>query len=268
MGPEFIVLIGVFVFAGVLKGIETFLSNKPKALPTDDFTIDSISNEPLACDALVPRVFEQRLVDAGIMEAIDMTVCDSLRCKDCKPTRDAIHAKEKCAVAECISKGTDRWNDNEMLCKPHWDMRKQAESSRRTLKSLGKRKPNAPFNWPDDVPTYANYAMDYDPQAMCNRIVFKWTDPATGRQLYKTMLVPDFSRMSDSVAIYSDQSEKPILTLPVLGREEREKRRAAGVYSHPPMTPERRAAAIRELRKNPPKPPPGKGGGSPSTGPR
>lgn len=46
-----------------------------------------------ACDALVTRVFEQRMVDAGILTVAEMTTCDSPACKDCLPTRRSTDIK-------------------------------------------------------------------------------------------------------------------------------------------------------------------------------
>lgn len=242
-------------------------------------------DEPFACDALVTRVFEQRLVDAGIMKAHEMTVCEDTACRDCAPTR-----KMKCAVVDCDRPATmpERFGDS--LCLTCYETRYPPKELRQVGKPKGLAGKSrydkaarqgelkikiehhgvkAEFDWPAQIPTYAAPVVDvnnYERHTV--RVKFLWTDSTNGKQMAQVVMFPMLEwgggspkgTTGDLVDVI-DESSRPLrresnvkLTLPTLGREEREERAA------------RREAAINDLvgrEVYPPRPPKGRGAGSP-----
>lgn len=43
------------------------------------------------CEQYSQRLLEEKFVEAGIMSLTEMTTCDDIKCKNCKPTHNAIH---------------------------------------------------------------------------------------------------------------------------------------------------------------------------------
>lgn len=169
-------LCAVFVKSGMVMLAHV----KPKELsaPEQDTFAD------FACDALVTRVFEQRMVDAGISTVAEMTTCGSPVCKDCLPTRIAIKDAERAKLEPKI-----------LNRKP------------RPLLVGGQEIP-----WPGHVPTHA--AVEVIHPSMLNRgnyyylVKWLWIDQKSAKQLNYSVKVADLGGFTESVMVYNDQNEK------------------------------------------------------------
>ena len=201
---------------------------KPEAIDSD-----------FACEALVTRVFEQRLVEVGIMTVEEMSTCDSPACKDCLPTHQAINK---------VSKTRE-------LKKPPPGGGAAPKAKNPPLVVGGQNIP-----WPEKVPQHAVVEVVHPTNTYGNYIVnWLWIDPKTARQMRYSVKIADMSRFSDLFPTFTGVGgEKPVSqwSPPTHAGSDPVRR---------PMAGKSRADAIAELRKNPPKPPKGKGGGSPMT---
>lgn len=77
----------VYIFApeaGDLRELLNRRSSKPSEIEPA---------EPVGwqCEEYSQRLLEEKFVQAGIMSATEMTTCDDIKCKNCKPTHNAIH---------------------------------------------------------------------------------------------------------------------------------------------------------------------------------
>lgn len=97
---------GIFVTGGGLKGMEVYLSrrNRTPELSEDEkmrLAIEAPLKEPEKtlpehCRLFTDRLFERRLVEAGVMKEEEMTVCeDGINCPECGPT-----VKRQMAIAK------------------------------------------------------------------------------------------------------------------------------------------------------------------------
>lgn len=217
----------IMLGAMALKIFENVLSSPKRAKELNgNYEPCENSDEPLACDALVTRVFEQRLVDAGIMTVADMTVCDSPKCKDCLPTHQAksdavrVHRPPRPKPRNSLPPPPKSLSTGKA------GMNRYAKQGEQRLRLKSKTGEYLEIPWPDEVPTYANFSLEYDASMLQDYVAFKWIDKNTGQTMGRKMILPSFGEVP--VAVYSDQNEKPI---------------------HSPMTPERRKAAVKNLTR-------------------
>lgn len=170
------------------------------------------------CEMFTTRLFEQRLIDAGIKTTL--TRCSDAECFVCHPKSKELPRPKPpkgsggvgnaivypAATAEChqcnvqVSRGMD-------TCQPCTQdllesRRLEREKNKRPLRyrQIGNRR----VPMPTEVPDNAYGGIDYDPVRLSDRVVWKWTDPKSGQQKYLTMYLPD------SIDIYCDQYEEPV----------------------------------------------------------
>lgn len=204
-----------------------------------DKIMESASGHDYACEALVTRVFEQRLVEAGIMTVEEMSTCDSPACKDCLPTPQAKPRRLQQDHKEAEAKRK---------------FRLPAPGSRKVLKIAENGRHKREIPWPESVPEFANIRFEDDSyRNHTKRLVFTWTDPDDGRTYSKTMLVPILTGIE---ATFTDGGN-PVWTPPTHAGSDPVHKRMAG---------KSRYDAIAELRENPRRPPKGRGAGSPIKG--
>lgn len=86
MDPAFIALFMTVGIAMMLRLMEHLLLQKKSLGPVAPVQALPAKSE-YDCEVYDTRQFERRLVAAGIMESVAMTMCEDAECPECKPTR-------------------------------------------------------------------------------------------------------------------------------------------------------------------------------------
>lgn len=131
------------------------------------------------CSLYEIRLTQSKMVEAGIISAVDVSVCENRDCPNCKPTREAEDRRRRTVTV------------NEMRALRQSTLeRRFAEQNRRTRTIEGREIPI-----PKDVPDYADAKIDYDPKWQSDVILWVWRDRSTGYRMYKktNLLIRDFS---------------------------------------------------------------------------
>lgn len=89
MDPVLIAILMTFMVGGVLKLAGKAIANsKTELAPRQPAEIESAAPVGWECTEYSQRLLEEKLVEAGAMEAVDMTTCENNDCVLCRPTRN------------------------------------------------------------------------------------------------------------------------------------------------------------------------------------
>lgn len=127
------------------------------------------------CSLYEIRHTQLKMLDAGILTDEDISVCSDLACPNCKATRET----QQRNLRRVTLREYKRLNQ-EMLAQ----RMAEAQENQRIRQVGGFELPV-----PDSVPSFANAVVDYDPKVMRNMVVWRWTDPASGKQFYKKQFI-------------------------------------------------------------------------------
>lgn len=131
LDPGFLAIAGTIGGGMGLKFVEKRTTKKVTRRLQGEFVLEhqqkkEIEADPAksiyACKVYSDRLFEHKLVDAGVMELTEMTICDVERCVYCAPTRNAQAVarrdKHRAAVqADIEAKKSEREKFNELKAK-------------------------------------------------------------------------------------------------------------------------------------------------------
>lgn len=133
------------------------LSRETKPLPSP---ADS-SNDAVLCAQWDARHLEVKMVEAGILEVGDMTVCDNENCKNCESTRrfNSIGLRRKLYLLS-----------QERARKALAD----AEEAGQRLATVKAQREQRPAYWPDEAPAWARREIRYNPANFRYEAHYRW----------------------------------------------------------------------------------------------
>lgn len=194
MDPAFVAVTGSLLGAFFIKGVEHLISKEKKpAELTHDQKIEGMANEILNGDSDIPadtdstcavnhiRIFEQRMIDAGI--ATDLTICDDKKCKQCYPNLRGNGANEAPAIGTTTYKRpkeerfASRLDRKKSLEREKARTKKALRDSQFRVSNVGGRVIPTPTHVPDNAT--AVFQSDY---AYNTFIIWSWIT-GSGRQM-------------------------------------------------------------------------------------
>ncbi len=167
MIAAFIAIFGTILGAVVLMLADRRLSNL-KAVETAEYMEILEASNALGpakttmydCAVFGQRMLETKLVDAGVIKPMEMTVCEDSKCPNCEPTHKLFKPTPETTIL--LAGGITA---NEI------------RSERYHVYSDQHSKPVYTYPpRPDNVPEHANVQAHYDPAFMTDYIVWSWTD--------------------------------------------------------------------------------------------
>ena len=127
------------------------------------------------CSLYEIRHTQLKMLDAGILTDEDISVCSDLGCPNCKATRETQARNLRRVTVEEYKKLRRDVLAQQMV---------EAQENQR-VRWVGEFK----LTIPDSVPSFASAAVDYDPKFMRNMVVWRWTDPASGKTVYRKQFI-------------------------------------------------------------------------------
>jgi hypothetical protein len=179
-----IALAGTMSGALPLKASESYLSRKKIPGPVLQSEIATV---PIMCDHWETRQFEKRLVEAGIIEEEDLTLCLHPFCKECVGTRNK--RREIATQKRQLEKSKAEKEKEEVS----WKESLAKENARR--ESIKVHAFGQEFPWPDEVPERAEYQW-YENGTNTIMVIFTWFDSMNGNRMAYRRLYPVIARMS------------------------------------------------------------------------
>lgn len=276
LDPAWVALGGSIAGGMVLKAVENRAKRKKgKAVRKRDGHMGDLEamTDSFACTVYEARVFEKKLVDAGIMTSTEMSLCEDKNCSNCHPTRKEIARKEQHELAEKnranmvkarneralfyenVSKNESEWEAfqrlkrtdprykgytysdykfqqsmkrrarAEVVAKPVSDHKpvttlskckvcgqlterdsmclpcRQEAAQKRDAELIKRNAQHMHGRWteiggmrilrPNNVPSFATAKSYYDPNYMCDYILWTWSYPDTGTFSFKQRVAID-----------------------------------------------------------------------------
>lgn len=193
--PAFVAMAGTIFFALVLKGVGMLVAadKQPRAIQ------QAPQDKSFECAVYEIRLTEQKMVEAGVIQKNEMTICDNESCQNCAQTRADID-KQKNSCPRCgHTFDYDGWCSDKCVAehkkrvKSAVAMLDEAERKNARIRTVGSVK----VRMPDVVPDHAYVGKEhYDPNTLTSFVIWKWTDTETGLTKFVRQAMPD-PRMGD-----------------------------------------------------------------------
>lgn len=211
MSPLLFAIFGILLGAIAIKYLETRIA-KPKGIVSGDTNkthrnsrrLASLKNPPGSiydCIMYATRLFEQKLVDEGVIGLDEMSLCDNRNCLNCVPTRRALTDKAKKDAWEQAQKRIKDGQRQKML--------KAREESTKHCDKCDGWVPEHHVHGPADhailngrvvprpynVPPYAEIKTHFDPVALVDVIIWEWTYPNDTKKNFVKQNISNFNAL-------------------------------------------------------------------------
>jgi len=208
MSSALLVIIMVASYFLARSVTEAYLRGKNNAVTTPQRPAE-LDAKPAwyDCPVSTERILEQRLVDGGVMDVLDMTVCENEKCPNCAPTREAKRAKELAERAQRQAEIRRRVNEHQKMLALNEKREAELERESRYVMIDGYR-----VERPQSVPNYAHgeFIENMPSYVLPEKILvgWKWIDRNGMTQYLKQIVLVEDCRSREAVNYHEDQMVK------------------------------------------------------------